>query len=48
MLIDYTVISSRAPKLGLFIFLVLLLQVCLAGAYVVYKRRRATAPKKYL
>ena len=48
LLTSCAVISSRAPNLGLFIFLVLLLQLLLAAAYIVYKRRRATAPKKYL
>ncbi|KAH0154039.1 hypothetical protein KCU67_g9219, partial [Aureobasidium melanogenum] len=41
-------ISTAAPKMGMFIFVVIAFQVMLAGAYVIYKRRRANAPKKYL
>ncbi|THW55564.1 concanavalin A-like lectin/glucanase [Aureobasidium pullulans] len=41
-------ISTAAPKMGMFIFVVIAFQVMLAGAYIIYKRRRANAPKKYL
>ena len=34
--------------MGFFIFLLVVFQLLLAGSYVVYKRRRANAPKKYL
>jgi len=34
--------------MGKFIFVVIAFQVMLVGAYIVYKRRRDGAPKKYL
>jgi len=34
--------------MGMFIFVVIAFQVMLAGAYIIYKKRRASAPKKYL
>jgi len=34
--------------MGLFIFLIISFQLLLAGAYVIYKRRRAHMPKKFL
>ena len=43
-----TAITSSAPRMGLFIFLVISFQVLLAGLYVGYKRRRAALPKKFL
>lgn len=42
------VISASAPRMGMFVFIVLAVQIMMAGAYVVYKRRRASMPKKYL
>ncbi|KAI9809423.1 MAG: hypothetical protein M1827_006859 [Pycnora praestabilis] len=42
------VVSKSAPRMGFFIFLVIVFQLLLAGSYVIYKRRRANAPKKYL
>lgn len=42
------VISTSAPKMGMFLFVVLAFQIMLAGAYIVYKKRRNNAPKKYL
>ncbi|EAS28240.3 lectin family integral membrane protein [Coccidioides immitis RS] len=41
-------ILSSAPRMGFFIFLVVALQLSLAGAYVFYKKRRANMPKKFL
>ncbi|KAK4556003.1 hypothetical protein LTR86_006699 [Recurvomyces mirabilis] len=41
-------IHASSPKMGMFIFVVLAFQVMLAGAYIVYKRRRNGMPKKYL
>ncbi|KAI9696623.1 MAG: hypothetical protein M1820_008072 [Bogoriella megaspora] len=41
-------ISSSAPRMGFFLFVVIAFQVMLAGSYIVYKRRRANAPKKFL
>lgn len=41
-------ITSSAPRLGFFIFVILASQLLLAVSYVVYKRRRSMAPKKYL
>jgi mannose-binding lectin 1 len=34
--------------MGKYIAVVVAVQVMLAGAYIVYKKRRASAPKKYL
>jgi lectin, mannose-binding 1 len=34
--------------MNVFIAVVVAVQVALAGAYVIYKRRRASMPKKYL
>ncbi|MCJ1362540.1 hypothetical protein MMC16_001644 [Acarospora aff. strigata] len=42
------VVSTTKPRMGFFIFVVIVFQLLLAGSYVVYKRRRANAPKKYL
>ena len=42
------VINASKPRMGMFIFVVLAMQIMLAGAYIVYKRRRASMPKKYL
>jgi lectin, mannose-binding 1 len=42
------VVSSSAPRMGVLVTVVVLVQVGLAAAYVVYKRRRSQAPKKYL
>ncbi|KAF1356598.1 putative lectin family integral membrane protein [Delphinella strobiligena] len=41
-------ITTSAPKMGKFIFVVIAFQVILLGAYIVYKKRRDNAPKKYL
>jgi mannose-binding lectin 1 len=34
--------------MGFFIFLVIAVQVLLAASYIVYKKRRANMPKKFL
>ncbi|KAJ5121509.1 uncharacterized protein N7515_009470 [Penicillium bovifimosum] len=41
-------ITSSAPRMGFFIFCLIAFQVLLVIGYVVYKRRRANMPKKYL
>ncbi|EMC95865.1 hypothetical protein BAUCODRAFT_34632 [Baudoinia panamericana UAMH 10762] len=41
-------IRSSAPRMGMFVFVVVAVQIMLAGAYIVYKRRRDRMPKKYL
>ncbi|KAL4883444.1 concanavalin A-like lectin/glucanase domain-containing protein [Aspergillus karnatakaensis] len=41
-------ITATTPRMGFFIFLVIAFQVLLAGSYVIYKRRRANMPKKFL
>ena len=41
-------IANHAPRVGFMITSLILFQCILAVAYVVYKRRRANAPKKYL
>ncbi|KAL4892286.1 putative lectin family integral membrane protein [Aspergillus ambiguus] len=43
-----SVITASTPRMGFFIFLVIAVQVLLAGSYIVYKRRRANMPKKFL
>jgi mannose-binding lectin 1 len=43
-----TAITSSAPRMGFFIFCLIAFQVLLVIGYVVYKRRRANMPKKYL
>ena len=48
MLTSELVISASAPRMGMFVFIVLAVQIMLAGAYIVYKKRRANMPKKYL
>ena len=40
--------TASAPRMGMFVFIVLAVQVMMAGAYIVYKKRRANMPKKYL
>lgn len=42
------IITTSAPKMGMFMFVVIAFQVMLVGAYIVYKKRRNSAPKKYL
>jgi len=34
--------------MGLFIFVIIAFQVMLLGSYILYRRRRDNAPKKYL
>ncbi|KAK2873683.1 hypothetical protein FQN49_002162 [Arthroderma sp. PD_2] len=41
-------IISSAPRMGFFVFCVIAVQVLLAAAYVVYKKRRSGMPKKFL
>jgi len=42
------VLATGGPKVGLILTFIAILQVGLAGAYVIYKRRRNSSPKKYL
>lgn len=42
------VITASTPRMGFFIVLIISFQVFLAAAYIIYKRRRANAPKKFL
>ncbi|KAJ5873943.1 uncharacterized protein N7529_002373 [Penicillium soppii] len=42
------VITASTPRMGFFIFLVIAFQVVLVISYVIYKRRRANMPKKFL
>ncbi|KAF9892450.1 hypothetical protein FE257_001558 [Aspergillus nanangensis] len=42
------VVTSSSPRMGFFIFLVIAFQVVLAVSYVIYKKRRANMPKKFL
>ncbi|KAJ5122331.1 hypothetical protein N7526_009268 [Penicillium atrosanguineum] len=41
-------ITASTPRMGFFIFLVIAFQVLLAVSYIVYKKRRANMPKKFL
>ncbi|KAJ6164852.1 hypothetical protein N7470_003524 [Penicillium chermesinum] len=41
-------ITASTPRMGFFLFLVIAFQVVLAASYVIYKRRRANMPKKFL
>jgi mannose-binding lectin 1 len=34
--------------MGMYLAVVVAVQIMIAGAYIVYKKRRASAPKKYL
>lgn len=42
------VVQAAAPRMGVFVWLVVAFQLVLVASYVVYKRRRMSAPKKYL
>ncbi|KAL4931935.1 putative lectin family integral membrane protein [Aspergillus undulatus] len=42
------VITASTPRMGFFIFTLIAFQILLAGAYIIYKRRRANMPKKFL
>ncbi|KAL8775393.1 MAG: hypothetical protein Q9209_000401 [Squamulea sp. 1 TL-2023] len=42
------IISTKSPKMSSFVIVIILFQLLLAGSYVLYKRRRANGPKKYL
>ncbi|KAL8707543.1 MAG: hypothetical protein Q9220_007435 [cf. Caloplaca sp. 1 TL-2023] len=42
------IISTKSPKMGSFVVVLIAFQLLLAGSYVMYKRRRANGPKKYL
>lgn len=44
----FKVITASTPRMGFFIFLVISVQLFLAGSYIFYKRRRANMPKKFL
>ncbi|KAJ5737031.1 uncharacterized protein N7483_002156 [Penicillium malachiteum] len=41
-------ITASTPRMGFFIFLIIAFQIFLAVSYVLYKRRRANMPKKFL
>lgn len=43
-----SVITASSPRMGFFIFLLIAFQVVLVISYVIYKRRRANMPKKFL
>ena len=42
------IVTTSAPRMWTFVLCVVVVQLALAVSYVVYKRRRANAPKKYL
>ncbi|KAJ5940281.1 hypothetical protein N7516_000449 [Penicillium verrucosum] len=43
-----SVITASSPRMGFFIFMLIAFQVILVISYVIYKRRRANMPKKFL
>lgn len=42
------VVTGSAPKMGLIIFMFVGVQAMLFAGYLLYKKRRDSAPKKYL
>jgi len=44
----FKAITASTPRMGFFIFMVIAFQVLLAVSYIIYKRRRANMPKKFL
>ncbi|KAL6711630.1 hypothetical protein ACN47E_004564 [Coniothyrium glycines] len=42
------VVSSHGPSMTTFLFIAIAVQIMITGAYIVYKKRRHGAPKKYL
>ncbi|KAI5779285.1 concanavalin A-like lectin/glucanase domain-containing protein [Geopyxis carbonaria] len=42
------VLATGGPKIGMMLTIVVLFQIALAAAYIIYKRRRNSSPKKYL
>ncbi|KAI9894764.1 MAG: hypothetical protein M1814_002121 [Vezdaea aestivalis] len=42
------IVTGSAPRTGFFFLCIVAVQIGLAASYVVYKRRRSGAPKKYL
>ncbi|KAI4939061.1 uncharacterized protein J4E92_000343 [Alternaria infectoria] len=42
------VVGSHGPSLMTFFFIAVAVQIMITGAYIVYKKRRGGAPKKYL
>jgi LPXTG-motif cell wall-anchored protein len=42
------VVSSTGPSMTTFLFIAVAVQIMVTGAYLVYKKRRGGAPKKYL
>jgi len=41
-------LEQGGPRIGMGITILIVFQVALVIAYIIYKRRRATAPKKYI
>ncbi|KAL1973046.1 hypothetical protein VTN31DRAFT_6588 [Thermomyces dupontii] len=44
----FNMINAATPRMGLFITLLVLFQLILAAAYIIYKRRKNNIPKKFL
>lgn len=42
------VLSHGGPRMGVMVIIMVVVQVALAGCYVIYKKRRNSSPKKYL
>jgi lectin, mannose-binding 1 len=45
---DFTAATAASPRMGFFVFIVIVSQVMLLGSYIVYRKRRDMQPKKYL
>jgi lectin, mannose-binding 1 len=43
-----SVVQTNSPRFGFFVFIIVASQVMLLGSYIVYRRRRDMAPKKFL
>lgn len=42
------VVKGHGPSMTAFLFIAVAVQIMITGAYIVYKKRRGGAPKKYL
>ncbi|OCK82795.1 concanavalin A-like lectin/glucanase [Lepidopterella palustris CBS 459.81] len=42
------IVTGSAPRMGMFLFIAVAVQVMILGGYLLYKKRRNNAPKKYL
>jgi mannose-binding lectin 1 len=47
-LVMSSVVGKHGPSMTSFLFVAVAVQIMVTGAYIVYKKRRGGAPKKYL